>query len=275
MGNAFGGPKGEKTIQYSEKYYNGTDIALCTCTPPTEICVYGSVCFWPLLSVTKTKMRLLEQASEGELTFLRHKPGDIVHVKKENGDVDVQGKAIVKQDIGDKYILVDFTTHQPLEGTYTEDQIESYAQYNAYHDLRKLQEESTCCCGEIKTEGFYCKGWTSQTVMNIISQQALNSIGNNNDALGSLYQAAAVLKMRRQLRKNNVAGGCTDFIESTVCCGCVNCNNAYVVNNAVKEYLTKNDGTNIAGPPTLVNEQPGSVKVSYKRANRELDFLLF
>lgn len=55
-------------IRDSKEYYDKTDIDLCTCTPPAEICVWGSVCAIPLRNTVRMKMQLLEKASGANAT---------------------------------------------------------------------------------------------------------------------------------------------------------------------------------------------------------------
>lgn len=54
---------GNNTIKNSRKYYSKDDIALCTCTPPTDICTWGTLCAIPLRNTARMKMQLLEKAS--------------------------------------------------------------------------------------------------------------------------------------------------------------------------------------------------------------------
>ena len=295
MGNAFGGQAQKQTINNSRDDYTPTDIALCKCTPPAEICIYG-ICFWPLMSVTKQKMQWLEQANNTR-AFLRYKPGEIVFIKRKlNNDISAEGKskdkARVVEDLGGKISrpyrleLIDNEKQDTIvlddykrERYFTADEIESNAQHNAHDKLVQLQQNSTCCCGAIKTEGYYGNGWTSSTLMNIVAQQALGSFGSGNnegEMLGNLYAASAVMNMRSQFDDSNVAGGFTTCLKTVCCASCVNCNNAYVVNNAVKKYLREHaSAPSETREPTSVNQQPGAIQVTYKPANRELDALLF
>ena len=178
-------------IQKSRKYYESDDIALCTCTPPIEICLWGCICPIALRNFTRTKIDLLENAAAA----------------------------------GPK------------------------SQSKAIEELKEFQDKSYCG-----------NGMTFNALQQITVTQALDSLGSSSGfsagaAAADTYRTSFVLRMRNWLRNDN-AGSCETCLETAFCRCCVNCNNAYAVNEAVKRYLPSEEKNQNA----IQNKQPQPIQ---------------